>query len=136
MNSRFLKICEQVKRGLNEQDASQSLGQSISNDPTATLDPQQPSTNQEVMPSSDEKSQLPVATNKDIVSAVKSIKNFYAQKKQLSPNDIDRIKMLSDDESDENINKIIKTLNGIFNPVDTIDTNPQNVPNSDFEKNN
>lgn len=134
MNSKFLSICEQVKRTLNEQGLGPSIGSEDQTQmPVAEPNEQSPETNPSVI-TSDEQSELPVVTNKEIISAVKSIKNFYGKKKDLNSNDIERIQMLSDDESDENIKKIIKTLNNIFNPIDTIDTNPKNVPNSDFEK--
>lgn len=139
MNSKFLKICEQVKLALNEQDNNSSLGSSVPSEPSMegqpSLTPSMTTPNAEpTTPASDEESKLPVASNKEIISALKSIKNFYRQKKQLNQSDVERLQMLSDDESDENVKKIIKTLNNIFNPVDTIDTNPKNVPNSDFER--
>jgi hypothetical protein len=134
MNSKFLSICEQVKRTLNEQGLGASIGSEDQTQMPMSEPSEQPQMPEPTGMTSDEQSELPVVSNKEIVSAVKSIKNFYSKKKDLNPNDIERIQMLSDDESDENIKKIIKTLNNIFNPVDTIDTNPKNVPNSDFEK--
>jgi hypothetical protein len=134
MNSKFLSICEHVKRTLNEQGLGASIG-SEEQTPMSMAEPNEPSQMPEPTGmTSDEQSELPVVSNKEIISAVKAIKNFYGKKKDLNPNDIERIQMLSDDESDENIKKIIKTFNNIFNPVDTIDTNPKNVPNSNFEK--
>lgn len=136
MNSKFLSICEQVKRALNEQDLGPSIGSENQEDVTKmpVAEPNVTEPQKEVNVTSDEGSELPVATNNEIVSVVKSLKNFYSKKKELNPTDIERIQMLSNDESDENIKKIIKTLNNIFNPVDTIDTNPKNIPNSDYEQ--
>lgn len=128
MNSKFISICEKIRKTINEQNGLQDA-------PVAGADQAQdmPPDAQQPTPLSDEKSELPVASNQQIVSVLKSLKNFYGQNKELNSTDVERIKMLSDDESDENIKKIIDTLNGVFNPVETIDTNPKNVPNSDFE---
>jgi hypothetical protein len=132
MNSKFLKICEQVRRSLIEQNLDPSTG--TLPDPSAPPEVDQTqSTEQSTPQSSDEQSQLPVATNQEIISTVKSIKNFYAKDGKLDPSDVDLIRNLSDDESDENIKKVITTLNNIFNPTKKIDTNPANVPNSDLE---
>jgi hypothetical protein len=132
MNSKFLKICEQVRRSLIEQNLDPSTG--TLPDPSAPPEVDQTqSTEQSTPQSSDEQSQLPVATNQEIISAVKSIKNFYAKDGKLDTSDVDLIRNLSDDESDENIKKVITTLNNIFNPTKKIDTNPANVPNSDLE---
>jgi hypothetical protein len=134
MNSKFLKLCERVKHTLNEQSLGSSIDDSSGNqEPTQPISELQP-TEQPQM-TSDEKSELPVASNKEIISAIKSLKNFYGKKKELNSTDIERLRMLSDDESDENVKHIIKTINNVFNPVDTIDTNPKNVPNSNYESN-
>ena len=138
MNSKFLKLCEHVKQTLNEQSLGSSVDGSTGQEGTLPIDEptNQPQSTEQPQMTSDEKSELPVATNKEIVSAIKSLKNFYGKKKQLNSTDIERIQMLSDNESDENIKSIIKTINNIFNPMDTIDTNPKNVPNSTYENNN
>lgn len=127
MNSKFLSICEKIRKTINEQNGLQDAPIAGSEDLT-----QQPA-EQQATPMSDEESELPVASNQQIVSVLKAIKGFYGKNKELNTSDVERIKMLSDDESDENIKKIIDTLNNVFNPVETIDTNPKNVPNSDFE---
>jgi hypothetical protein len=137
MNSKFLKLCERVKQTLNEQSLGSSIDDSAGQESTLPIgEPtSQPQSTEQPQMTSDEKSELPVATNKEIISAVKSLKNFYGKKKQLNATDIERIQMLSDDESDENVKNIIKTINNVFNPIDTIDTNPKNVPNSNYENN-
>jgi hypothetical protein len=128
MNSKFLSICEKIRKTINEQNGLQDAPIAGSEDPTQPQSPEQQATSM-----SDEESELPVASNQQIVSVLKAIKGFYGKNKELNTSDVERIKMLSDDESDENIKKIIDTLNSVFNPVETIDTNPKNVPNSDFE---
>lgn len=134
MKSKFLSICERIRKQINEENGMPGDPQQtpMDNQPVSAPEETEPQENQDIK-ASDEQSELPVASNQEIISVLKSLKNFYGKNNNLDSEDIERIKMLSDDESDENIKNVIKTLNNIFNPVQTIDTNPKNVPNSDFE---
>jgi hypothetical protein len=128
MNSRFLKICEKIRVHLNEQDLSQS--QADMNQSNAQAD--MPKSNN-IEASTNMQSALPVVENQNqkIVSLVNGIKNFYADEKKLTFNEINTIKSLPIDTSDDTINKTIDVLIKIFNPS-KIDTKPENIENSDY----
>jgi hypothetical protein len=128
MNSRFLKICEKIRVHLNEQDLSQS--QADMNQSNAQAD--MPKSN-DIEASTNMQSALPVVENQNqkIVSLVNGIKNFYADEKKLTFNEINTIKSLPIDTSDDTINKTIDVLIKIFNPS-KIDTKPENIENSDY----
>jgi hypothetical protein len=128
MNSRFLKICEKIRVHLNEQDLSQSQADMSQSNAQADM----PKSN-DIEASTNMQSALPVVENQNqkIVSLVNGIKNFYADEKKLTFNEINTIKSLPIDTSDDTINKTIDVLIKIFNPS-KIDTKPENIENSDY----
>jgi hypothetical protein len=136
MESKFLKICESLRKKINEQQNTPVDNQSTAPETSAPSDNSSANENQqsqqpEVNLTDKLPSELPVATNEEIINLVQSIKNFYADNKKLEDKDIEELKNLDLTVSDKNIKNLILKLTNKFSPM-VIDTNPENIKDSRY----
>jgi hypothetical protein len=132
MKSKFLEICEKLRKNINEQNNIDDS--SPMNEEPATTAPDQPAespSNDPVKISDNTESAIPVASNEDIVKLIQSIKDFYANNKKFEQRDIDAIKNFPLSVDDKNVKEVIDKLILKFNP-ESVDTNPKNVEDSRF----
>ena len=135
MESKFLKICESLRKKINEQnnqlDPANPQSQ-VSEPSTSTeVSPVNDQQNNDINLSDKNSSLIPVATNEEIVKLIQSIKDFYADDKKLKDTDIEELKSLDLTINDKNIKDIISKLITKFSPT-IIDTNPENIKDSRY----
>jgi hypothetical protein len=145
MNSKFLRICEQIRKKLNE------ANEDTYNPLLSNQNDNQQDLNQEIKPAEETKlsdkleSETQIVPNDQIVSLLKSfklfldndkIKNFLKKEDILDEDSFNKIKMLPDTVSDNNAIQIVTTLTQIFDPTKKVDTNvietPKEIPDSRF----
>jgi len=144
MNSKFLTICEQIRKTLNEADNgtvnpivgggnNTMMGQTNDNPDV------QPAEEMKVSDELETKTQL--IPNEQIISVAESLKRFLqndklqkflVNEKILDDLDINKISMMPNIVSDKNAFEVFSQLNTIFNIDKNSEIKPELVPNSDL----
>lgn len=147
MKSKFLTICEQIRKKINEANDGtfNPLTDNQNNIASQNDISQENKPAEEIKVSDKLESETQLVSNDQIVSLLKSfklflqkneIKNFLKKQDLLDDNSFNKILMLPDTVSDKNANQIITTLIQIFDPTKKIDINlkelPKDIPDSRF----
>ena len=146
MNSKFLKICEKIKKQLNEANGEtyNPLVDDSGNNPTQQdINTSEPA--EEIKVSDNLESETQLVSNNQIVSLLNSfkiflqnekIKKFLQKEEILKPETFNKIIMLPDTISDKNALEIINELIQILDPTKKLEVNtkelPQEIPDSRF----
>jgi hypothetical protein len=146
MNSKFLKICEKIKKQLNEANGetyNPLVGDSDNNPTQQDINSSEPA--EEIKLSDKLESETQLVSNEQIVSILKSfklflqnekVKNFLQKEEILKPEIFNKIIMLPDTISDKNALAITKELIQILDPTKKLEVNtkelPQEIPDSRF----
>lgn len=144
MTSKFLTICEQIRKKLNEADSTTfnplvGGGDDTMASQTTPNNNVQPAEEVNISDSLETKTQL--IPNEQIISVAESLKKFLqndklqkflVNEKLLDDLDINKISMMPNIVSDKNAFEVLSQLNNIFNIDKNSEIKPELVPNSDL----
>ena len=144
MTSKFLTICEQIRKTLNEADNTTvnplvgGGGDDMASQTTPNNDVQPA---EEVNVSDELETKTQLIPNEQIISVAESLKRFLqndklqkflVNEKILDDLDINKISMMPNIVSDKNAFEVFSQLNTIFNIDKNSEIKPELVPNSDL----
>lgn len=144
MNSKFLTICEQIRKTLNEADNG-TFNPIVGGENNTMMG--QTNTNPDVQPAEEMKvsdeleTKTQLIPNEQIISVTESLKRFLqndklqkflVNEKILDDLDINKISMMPNIVSDKNAFEVLSQLNNIFNIDKNSKIKPELIPNSDL----